>query len=165
MQAIASGRRVADSLPAVATPTTATACTSSDQPARAKTPHAAVASTRPGERFRPLLQQSFPDVKRKTFTSAVGDFPPNARATPHHHGKAFVYANVLGSTARSQPAGQPVSTYRQGENWVEQPGTQHVLTENTGRAEPAKLLIVFASNTGDPITQRTPACPHEPEEP
>ncbi|MBF8192827.1 hypothetical protein ITP53_45560 [Nonomuraea sp. K274] len=44
-----------------------------------------------------------------------------------------------------------MSTYRQGENWVEQPGAHHVLTENTSRTKRAKLLVVFVSNTGDKL--------------
>ena len=52
---------------------------------------------------------------------------------------------------RSRLGGEPVRTYRQGENWVEQPGAHHVLTENTSRTQLAKLLVVFVSNTGDKL--------------
>jgi quercetin dioxygenase-like cupin family protein len=44
----------------------------------------------------------------------------------------------------------------QGENWVEQPGAHHLLTENTSRTKPAKLLVVFVSNTGDPLKIEDP---------
>jgi quercetin dioxygenase-like cupin family protein len=110
-----------------------------------------MASTRPSETLKQLLQQALPNVKGKTFTSAVVDFPPNARAVPHRHGRAFVYAYVLEGTVRSKLAGKPVSTYHQGENWVEQPGAHHVLTENISRTKPAKLLVIFVSNTGDKL--------------
>ncbi|MGW5248996.1 cupin domain-containing protein [Streptomyces sp. NPDC004129] len=98
-----------------------------------------------------MLQEKLPGVKGKTVTSAVVDFPPNARAVPHRHGEAFVYAYVLAGSVRSKPDGEPVRTYHQGQNWVEQPGAHHVLTENTSRTRPAKLLVVFVSNTGDPL--------------
>ncbi|HVH30590.1 MAG TPA: hypothetical protein VNA31_02840 [bacterium] len=39
-------------------------------------------------------------------------------------------------------------TYHQGQNWVEPPGSHHLLTENTSPTKPAKLLVVFISNTG-----------------
>ncbi|MBO3682840.1 cupin domain-containing protein [Streptomyces sp. NEAU-YJ-81] len=143
--------RIAGGLLAVATLTAATACTASDQPAHAKTPTAAVTSKHPTETLKPLLQQALPNVKGKTFTSVIVDFPPNAHATPHRHGKAFVYAYVLEGTMRSKLAGKPVHTYRQGENWVERPGAHHVLTENTSRTERAKLLVVYVSNTGDKL--------------
>ncbi|MFD8006264.1 cupin domain-containing protein [Streptomyces mirabilis] len=145
------GMRIAGGLLAVATLTAATACSTSNQPAHATRPTAAVASTPPTETLKPLLQQALPNVKGKTFTSAVVDFPPNARALPHRHGQAFVYAYVLEGTVRSQLEGKPVTTYHQGENWVEQPGAHHLLTENTSRTKRAKLLVVFVSNTGDKL--------------
>ncbi|MEU5269774.1 cupin domain-containing protein [Streptomyces hygroscopicus] len=143
--------RIAGGLLAVTTLTAATACSSSDQPAHAKTPSAAVASRRPTETLKPLLQQALPHVKGKTFTSAVVDFPPNAHAMPHRHGRAFVYAYVLEGTVRSRLEGKPVTTYHQGENWVEQPGAHHLLTENTSRTKRARLLVVFVSTTGDKL--------------
>ncbi|MFI9574362.1 cupin domain-containing protein [Microbispora rosea] len=136
---------------AVATLTAATPPSTSDQPTPATTPPAAVASRNPAETLTPLLQQSLPNVKGKTFTSAIVDFPPGARARPHRHGKAFVYAYVLEGSVRSKLAGKPARTYHQGENWVEQPGAHHVLTENTNRTERARLLVVFVSDTGDKL--------------
>ncbi|WP_433273896.1 hypothetical protein ACQPZA_23760 [Pseudonocardia xinjiangensis] len=44
-----------------------------------------------------------PDVADKTFTSAIVEFPPGARATPHRQGAALVYAYVLEGSVRSQP--------------------------------------------------------------
>ncbi|MFJ8363558.1 cupin domain-containing protein [Streptomyces sp. NPDC093984] len=149
--------RIAGGLLAVATLAAATACSTSNQTAHAKRPTAAVASpaamasTRPAETPEPLLQQALPNVKGKTFTSMIVDFPPNARAMPHRHGQAFVYAYVLEGTVRSQLDGKPVSTYHQGQNWVEQPGAHHVLTENTSPTERARLLVVYVSNTGEKL--------------
>ncbi|MEU6596399.1 cupin domain-containing protein [Streptomyces flaveolus] len=151
------GMRIAGGLLAVATLGAATACSTSDQPAAAQRPTeavaspAAMASTHPAETLKPLLQQALPNVKGKTFTSVIVDFPPNARAMPHRHGQAFVYAYVLEGTVRSRLDDKPVRTYHQGENWVEEPGAHHVLTENTSPTERAKLLVVFVSNTGDKL--------------
>ncbi|GAA3833417.1 cupin domain-containing protein [Sphaerisporangium flaviroseum] len=119
-------------------------------------PVAATVSQPPSETLSPLLEQALPNVKGKTFTSAIVEFPPGARAVPHRHGKAFVYAYVLEGTVRSGLSGEPVRTYRQGENWVEQPGAHHVLTENISRTEPAKLLVSFVSNTGDKLKVEDP---------
>ncbi|MEU4481780.1 cupin domain-containing protein [Micromonospora sp. NPDC023966] len=157
MQGITVRRRNAGfvaGLLAVATLTAATACSTSNEPAHAEGPAtaaAASASSRPAETLKPLLQQALPDVKGKTFTSAVVELPPNASAAPHRHGQAFVYAYVLEGTVRSKLDDKPVTTFHQGENWVEQPGTDHVLTENASQTEPAKLLVVFVSNTGDKL--------------
>ncbi|GGO71921.1 cupin domain-containing protein [Nonomuraea cavernae] len=114
-------------------------------------PVAATVSQPPSETLSPLLEQALPNVQGKTFTSAIVNFPPAARAAPHRHGKAFVYAYVLEGTVRSRLGGEPVRTYSQGENWVEPPDAHHVLTENTSRTRPAKLLVVFVSNTGDEL--------------
>lgn len=141
--------RIAGGLLTVAALTAATACSTVDQPAHANEAVPAAVSTRPSETFKPLLQQALPNVKGKTFTSAIVDFPPNARAMPHRHGQAFVYAYVLEGAVRSKLDDKPVATYHQGQNWVEQPGTHHVLTENTSRTKPARLLVVFVANTGD----------------
>lgn len=157
------GMRIATGFLALATLTAATACSTSDQPTHttgttaAMASPATMASTRPTETLKPLLQQALPNVKGKTFTSAIVDFPPHASALPHRHGQAFVYAYVLEGTVRSQLDGKPATTYHQGENWVEPPGAHHVLTENTSRTEPAKLLVVFVSNTGDELKIDDPA--------
>jgi quercetin dioxygenase-like cupin family protein len=121
------------------------ACASAEKP-QADTP-----STQPSETLVPLYHQLLPDVVGKTFTSAIVTFPPNARAVPHRHGDAFVYAYVLEGTVRSQLEGEPAHDYHQGENWSEQPGAHHFTTENTSSTTSARLLVVFISNTGDPL--------------
>ena len=143
------GMRIAGGILAVATLAGATAYTAPDQPTPATTPTATTVSQPPTETLTPLLQQALPNVQGKTFTSTIVDFPPGARAAPHRHGEAFVYAYVLEGTVRSQLDDEPMRTYHQGENWVEQPGAHHVLTENTSQTERARLLVVFVSNTGD----------------
>jgi quercetin dioxygenase-like cupin family protein len=111
-------------------------------------PSGTPASQHPSETVSPLFKGLLPNVKGKTFTSEIVYFPPNARVAPHRHGSAFVYAYVLEGTVRSQLAGEPVRTYHQGQNWVESPGAHHLLTENISRTKPAKLLVIFISNTG-----------------
>ncbi|MFE5739698.1 cupin domain-containing protein [Streptomyces celluloflavus] len=143
--------RIAGGLLAVSTLAGTTGCTTSAQLTPAKTPTATATSEHPAETLTPLLQQALPNVEGKTFTSAVVSFPPRARAVPHRHGQAFVYAHVLEGTVRSKLDGKPATTYRQGQNWVEQPGAHHVLTENTSRTERAKLLVIFVSHTGDKL--------------
>jgi quercetin dioxygenase-like cupin family protein len=142
------GMRIASGILAAGIVATAAAApgaaVASQHPSGTPTP----ASQHPSETVSPLLKQPLPNVKGKTFTSEIVYFPPNARAVPHRHGSAFVYAYVLEGTVRSQLAGEPVRTYHQGQNWVEPPGTHHLLTENPSRTKPAKLLVIFVSNTG-----------------
>jgi quercetin dioxygenase-like cupin family protein len=145
------GKRLACGLLAAGIVATAAACAPAPERATGPAPAAATVSKPPSETLTPLLQQALPNVTGKTFTSAVVDFPPAARAVPHRHGEAFIYAYVLDGDVRSQIDGEPMRTYHQGENWVEQPGAHHVLTENVSQTEPAKLLVVFVSNTGDEL--------------
>lgn len=145
------GMRIAGGVLAVATLTGVTACTAPNQPTPATTPTPTTASQPPAETLTPLLEQALPNVQGKTFTSVIVDFPPGARAVPHRHGEAFVYAYVLEGTVRSRLDDDPMTTYHQGENWVEQPGTHHVLTENTSQTERARLLVVFVAGTGESL--------------
>ena len=127
------------------------ACTTTEPPTAAPSPAATSVSPAPAETLKPLLEQALPNVRDKTFTSAIVDFPPGARAVPHRHGDAFVYAFVLDGNVSSTLDDGPARTFHQGENWVEQPGAHHVATENTSRTEPARLLVVFISSTGDEL--------------
>ncbi|WP_329530434.1 cupin domain-containing protein [Streptomyces sp. NBC_01450] len=114
-------------------------------------------TTSPSETVRLLIEKALPNVPGKTFTTAIVDFPPSARAAPHRHGNAFVYAYVLEGRVLSRLANEPVHTYHTGESWVEPPGAHHLLTENVSKSEPAKLLVVFVSDTGAPIKIPDPA--------
>jgi quercetin dioxygenase-like cupin family protein len=117
----------------------------------AANPQADTAAPHSSETLAPLFQQTLPNVPGKTFTSAIVTFPPAARAVPHRHGDAFVYAYVLEGAVSSQLEGEPAHVYHQGENWSEQPGAHHVATENTSSTEPAKLLVVFIATTGEQL--------------
>jgi quercetin dioxygenase-like cupin family protein len=129
---------------------TAAACGDSAE-REANRASAAAVRKAPSETLSPLFKTALPNVKGKTFTSAIVSFPPGARAKPHRHGAAFVYAYVLNGTIASRIEGEPTRTYHQGQDWDERPGAHHVLTANTSRTKPAKLLVVFISHTGDKI--------------
>lgn len=106
------------------------------------------AASSPEESVSPLVSQALPGVAGKRFTTAIVAFPPGARAAPHRHGTAFLYAYVLEGTVRSQIEGEPVHRYRVGQGWTEQPGAHHLLTENASRTAPARLLVTFISDDG-----------------
>ncbi|WP_431955034.1 cupin domain-containing protein [Actinacidiphila sp. bgisy167] len=136
------------------------ACGPAAQDVSGGAPAAAVstqASMRPVDKLSVQFEQALPNVKGKTFTSAIVDYPPDGSSPPHRHGQAFVYAYVLKGAVRSQLAGEPVHTYRQGQYWIEPPGAHHVLSENASRTEPAQLLVVFVGDTGEPIKVDDPS--------
>lgn len=100
------------------------------------------------ETVMPLFSTSLPNVDGQELTSMLVSFPPAARALPHRHGDAFVYAYVLDGAVRSQLDGQPPQVFHRGESWSEPPGAHHVLTENVSTTEDARLLVVFVAPTG-----------------
>ena len=93
----------------------------------------------------------FQTSRGKTFTSLIIEFPPSAGAAPHRHGAAFVWAYVLAGTIRIKLNDEPTRTCREGESWLEEPGTHHLLAQNDSTTQPAKLLAIFISNPGDPL--------------
>lgn len=98
-----------------------------------------------------MFQRALPNVQGMTFTSAIVSFPPGARALPHRHGDAFVYAYVLEGAVSSELEGESAHVYHQGENWSEAPGAHHLVTENTSATAPAKLLVAFVAPSGSPL--------------
>lgn len=103
------------------------------------------------------FSQALPNVPGKSFTTAVVNFAPGARAAPHRHGQAFVYAVVLAGAVRSQLDDEPARVYGVGQDWSEKPGAHHVLTENVSRTLPTRLLVVFVADTGATLKDADPA--------
>jgi quercetin dioxygenase-like cupin family protein len=108
----------------------------------------AVAGPPRQETVVPLFEHAIPDTAGKTFTAVVVTFPPGARAVPHRHGNAFVYAYVLAGAVRSQLDDEQAKVYRVGENWFEPQGAHHRLTENVSGTRIARLLVVFVADSG-----------------
>ena len=67
----------------------------------------------------------------------------------HAPSSAFIYATVLEGEIRSQVNDGPITVYRAGENWSEQPGDHHKVSANASDTEPAKLLAVFVVDTNE----------------
>ena len=139
------GTRIATGLLATAVAAVVVGCAPTAEP------QTDTAAAYPSETLAPLFQQMLPNVRDTTFTSAIVTFPPAARAVPHRHGDAFVYAYVLEGAVSSQLEGEPAHVYHRGENWSEQPGAHHLATENASTTEPAKLLVVFVATTGEQL--------------
>ena len=102
----------------------------------------------PAESASLQFQQPLANVPGKTFTTVLLEFAPGARALPHRHGEAFVYAYVLEGAVRSQLGEQPAQVYRAGQDWSEAPGAHHVVTENASATAPARVLVVFVADSG-----------------
>jgi hypothetical protein len=64
---------------------------------------------------------------------------------------AFVFAYVLEGSVRSQLGDEAIRTYVEGQSWSEPPGAHHLVTENVSATEPARLLVVFIGDKGQPL--------------
>lgn len=103
------------------------------------------------ESVTPLAAQVLPDGAGKRFTAVEVRFPPGARAAPHRHGSAFLYAYVLEGEVRSQLEGERLQTYHVGQSWIERPGAHHLVTENSSATRQARLLVTFVSQGSEPL--------------
>lgn len=91
-----------------------------------------------------------PNVPGKSMKGVLVEYEPGGSTPAHTHPKsAFIYATVLEGEIRSQVNKGPVKTYKAGENFSENPGDLHGVSENASKTKPAKLLAVFVVDTNE----------------
>ena len=97
---------------------------------------------------------AIPNIPGKSLTALVVDYPPGGGTPSHRHApSAFITGYVLEGAIRSQVDGGPVTVYRKGEYFTENPGAHHQISENASKTEPAKLLAIFVVDTNEaPLT-------------
>jgi quercetin dioxygenase-like cupin family protein len=93
-----------------------------------------------------------PNVPGKSVRGVLVEYAPGGASPGHTHpGSAFIYATVLEGAIRSKVNDGPVKVYHAGENFSENPGDRHGVSENASTTEPAKLLAVFVVDTKDTV--------------
>jgi quercetin dioxygenase-like cupin family protein len=115
----------------------------------------------PTRKVTVVFDRELPNVPGKSIRGVLVEYGPGGFSHSHRHpDSAFIYAAVLEGTIRSQVNDGPVTEYRAGESWAEQPGDHHGVSANASDTEPAKLLAVFVVNTDetnividDPVAQ------------
>lgn len=91
-----------------------------------------------------------PNVPGKSIKGVLVEYAPGGSTPAHTHAKsAFIYATVLEGAIRSKVNDGPVKTYKKGENFSENPGDKHAISENASKTKPAKLLAVFVVDTNE----------------
>ena len=108
-----------------------------------------------------VFDHVLPNVPGKSMKGVLVEYGPGGSSAAHRHpASAFIYATVLEGAIRSQVNDGPVTVYRVGQSWTEQPGDHHSVSANASDTEPAKLLAVFVVDTDettividDPVTQ------------
>jgi Uncharacterized conserved protein, contains double-stranded beta-helix domain len=97
-----------------------------------------------------VYDHALPNVPGKSIKGVLVEYAPGGFSPPHCHPKsAFIYATVLEGAIKSSVNGGPVKTYKQGENFSENPGDEHGVSANASKTKPAKLLAVFVLNTDE----------------
>ena len=99
-----------------------------------------------------VFDQKLPNVPGKSMRGVLVEYGPGGSSPGHTHPKsAFIYATVLEGAIRSQVNNGPVKTYRVGENFAENPGDRHGVSENASKTARARLLAVFVVDTKDTV--------------
>jgi quercetin dioxygenase-like cupin family protein len=113
-------------------------------------PGAALAQTAPGHAISPAFREAIPNIPGKSITAIVVSYAPGGKSPSHRHARsAFVVGYVLSGAIRSQVDDGAVQVFHAGENWTEQPGAHHRISENASTTEPAKLLAIFVADTNE----------------
>jgi quercetin dioxygenase-like cupin family protein len=107
------------------------------------------ASPGEGAIVKRIFSGKLPNVPGKTLTVVQVDYRPGGFSAPHRHpASGFVFVYVLSGTVRSQVEGQPLREYSAGENWTEPPNSHHVVSANSSKTKPARLMAyVIADDT------------------
>ena len=97
-----------------------------------------------------VYDHALPNVPGKSLKGVLVEYKPGGTSPAHTHpASAFIYATVLEGEIRSQVNNGPVTTYRAGESFSENPGDHHAVSENASKTKPARLLAVFVVNTDE----------------
>jgi len=97
-----------------------------------------------------VYDHTLPNVPGKSLKGVLVEYAPGGTSPAHTHpASAFIYATVLEGEIRSQVNNGPVTTYRAGESFSENPGDHHAVSENASKTKPARLLAVFVVNTDE----------------
>ena len=103
------------------------------------------------------FQRDLPNIPGKKIVTVVVEYPPGGKTPSHRHApSAFIYAYVLSGSIRSKVDDGPARVYEEGEDFFEEPGAHHVVSENASKTRPAKMLAVFIVNAGEPLTTIDP---------
>jgi len=97
-----------------------------------------------------VYDHPLPNVPGKSIKGVLVEYQPGGSSPGHTHpASAFIYATVLQGAIRSQVNDGPVTTYRAGESFSENPGDRHAVSANASDTEPARLLAVFVVDTNE----------------
>ncbi|WP_375100362.1 MULTISPECIES: cupin domain-containing protein [unclassified Pseudomonas] len=99
-----------------------------------------------------VLQEQRPDIAPdKKIVMLTVNYEPGQSSPAHAHPGA-VMAYVLEGAVVSQLNDEAEHTFKAGEYWYEAPGTQHKVSRNASKTQPAKLLVWSLVAQDSPVT-------------
>jgi quercetin dioxygenase-like cupin family protein len=109
---------------------------------------AAAADEVDADKITLVFDHVLPNAPGMSVRGVLVEYAPGGSSPGHlHPDTAFIYATVLEGAIRSQVNDGPVTTYRAGESFAENPGDRHAVSANASDTEPARLLAVFVVAT------------------
>ncbi|WP_339446987.1 cupin domain-containing protein [Pseudomonas sp. EA_5y_Pfl2_R50] len=109
---------------------------------------AASAAEPPAGKVTVVFDRAISNLPGKSMRGVMVEYGPGAASPSHTHPKtAFIYATVLEGAFRIKVKGEPERVYHVGENFVEEPGSVHLVSANASDSQPARLLAVFVLDT------------------
>jgi quercetin dioxygenase-like cupin family protein len=104
-----------------------------------------------GDKVTLVSSEALPDLPGQRLSTVLVEYEPGGKSISHHHAGS-VMAYILEGSIRSQLKGGEVRVYHAGEAFFEPPGSEHLVSENASKTEPAKLLAVFVAPEGAELT-------------
>ena len=97
-----------------------------------------------------VYKHELPNVPGKSMKGVLVEYGPGGSSPAHTHpNSAFIYATVLEGAVRSQVNDGPITVYKAGENFSENPGDRHGVSANASKTKRARLLAVFVVDTNE----------------
>ena len=94
-----------------------------------------------------LLKKPLAGVEGKEVTLVAVDYPPGTASARHRHpGPVFGY--VAEGAVVFQIDNGPLTTYRKGETFYEEPGHVHTVSRNASATEPARIIAFMVAEKG-----------------
>ncbi|MFJ4193031.1 cupin domain-containing protein [Pseudomonas sp. NPDC089534] len=94
----------------------------------------------PSEKVTVLQDQMLKNAPGKKALMIEVDYKPGQSSIAHRHeGTAMAY--VLEGEIVSQVKGEQPVTYKKGQYWYEPAGSEHLVSKNASKTQPAKLLV------------------------
>ncbi|HEF4760043.1 TPA: cupin domain-containing protein [Pseudomonas putida] len=104
----------------------------------------------PSEKVTVLQDQMLKNVPGKKALMIEVDYKPGQSSIAHKHdGTAMAY--VLEGAVTSQVKGEKEVTYKAGEFWYEAAGSEHLISKNASKTQPAKLLVFMVLSPDEEV--------------